>query len=154
MFSTNEGRFAEPSSENLEKVKGSSLEVSIFAMNKHHHGNKRNPITLDHTFIDAVHPVTGTDAKYCSYDRFHQGNSKSDTEMLRRMDIVRELQGQVKSQVVEELFSWLNRSMYNLHHADPQYNVFTIWLLLNFNNEPKNATKLAWLRAATESHSL
>ena len=50
-----------------------------------------------------VHPVTGTDIRLCLFDRFHEGNTSSEIESLRKTGCVLELNGMFNSKVEEQL---------------------------------------------------
>ena len=49
-------------------------------------------------------PVTGSSDHYVLYDRFHEANTNDPKEVLRRINLVPELQGSFNSQVAEQLF--------------------------------------------------
>ena len=97
--------------------------------------------SLETLSILAVNQITliQTIKHYCSYDRLHQDNTKVEVECLRRLEIVPVCFG-VNSQVVEELFSWLNKSQHFLSQMSPLHHIFLIWLLLDLNNGNINAS--------------
>ena len=37
------------------------------------------------------------------FDRFHEGNVKKETEILRRLTLIKELRASINSQVIEQL---------------------------------------------------
>ena len=50
------------------------------------------------------HPLTGSSQHFALNDVFHQGNSKEQREVLRKLELVPELTGLINSQCVEQLF--------------------------------------------------
>ena len=46
-----------------------------------------------------VHPVTSNDIRLCLFDRFHEGNTSSEIESLRKIGCVIELNGMCNSKV-------------------------------------------------------
>ena len=49
-----------------------------------------------------VHPVTGNDIRLCLSDCFHEGNTSSETESLRKIECVLELSRIFNSEVEEQ----------------------------------------------------
>ncbi|ELU13443.1 hypothetical protein CAPTEDRAFT_188767 [Capitella teleta] len=106
---------------------------------------------MDHSY-SVGHPVTNTDHKYLAFDRFHQHNSRTEADKLRRLDLVQELRGCVNTQVAEELFSIINKSRHSLTQLKPLPHVFITRLILHLINERRNRQKLLSLqRTATSS---
>ena len=50
-----------------------------------------------------VYPVTGDDIRLCLFDRFHEGNTLSEIESLRKIACALELHGMFYSEVKEQL---------------------------------------------------
>ena len=50
-------------------------------------------------FKKDAHPVTGSDAHLCLFDKFHERNSSSETEALRRIGNLPELNGLFNSEI-------------------------------------------------------
>lgn len=51
--------------------------------------------------------LTGSQEHYVLYDKFHQANTKDPQDVLRRIQVVPELQATLNSQVAEQLFASL-----------------------------------------------
>lgn len=60
------------------------------------------PDSLDPSCSNNVHPVTKQEAHYVLYDKFHQGNTKREYEILRRIQFVPELNGYMNTQSAEQ----------------------------------------------------
>ena len=54
-------------------------------------------------FKKDAHPVTGSDAHLCLFDKFHGRNSSSEIEALRRSGNIPELNGLFNSKIEEQL---------------------------------------------------
>ena len=50
-----------------------------------------------------VHPVTGNDIRLCFFEYFHEGNTSSETESLRKIECVLEFNGMFNREVEEQL---------------------------------------------------
>jgi len=135
MFYPNKGRFAEENTDTISKQKEGILNVSIPELD-----TSRlifTPSNTDHLYAEPDHPLTHTSNHYCAYDRFHEGNTTVDAEHLRRLDIVPEC-SLINSQVVEEFFSWIDKSRYFLSQMSPIHHIVIVRLLCHLNNERIN----------------
>ncbi|XP_048258247.1 uncharacterized protein LOC124129125 [Haliotis rufescens] len=127
MFSPNEGRLGEATADNIKKAKEGVFSKSIPCM--------KEWVT--------VAPVSDNDLPtsnetFCLLDRFHEGNTKSDEELLRRITFVPEMKGSINSQVEEQLHREMNRNNYFLDAMSPGNYMFVLRLLLHFHNEHTN----------------
>ena len=50
-----------------------------------------------------THPVTGSDVHLCLFDKFHERNTTSKTEVLRSIGNITELNGKFNSEIEEQL---------------------------------------------------
>ena len=141
MFSPHAGRFAEYTQEMMEHLR-STKNFSINIPELDISNLEFNASSLDHSYSQRCHPITNTANHYCAFDRFHQKNSSSEKEQLRRLDLVEQLKGDINSQVVEELFTSLDRSIYFLTQCKPVNHIFIIRLVLHLLNEKKNEERL------------
>jgi hypothetical protein len=73
------------------------------------------------------------------FDRFHENNSKSKLEDLRKLHCVEELYGQVNSQVAEQLHKSFNSNKRFLNAMSPHHFAYLMRSMLNHRNELKNA---------------
>lgn len=62
------------------------------------------------------HPLTGSSKHFALNDVFHQGNSKDQTDVLRKLAFVPELAGFINSQCAEQLFSGMRKNNYFLNN--------------------------------------
>ena len=132
MFSPHAGRFAEYTQEmmgHLRSTKNFSINIPELDISN----LEFNASSLDHSYSQRCYPITNTANHYCAFDRFHQ----SEKEQLRRLDLVEQLKGDINSQVVEELFTSLDRSIYFLTQCKPVNHIFIIRLVLHLLNEKK-----------------
>ena len=52
---------------------------------------------------------TNVREKYCLYDTFHEGNAKQESEVLRRIELVKNLRGTINTQRAEQGNHAMNR---------------------------------------------
>ena len=84
------------------------------------------------------HPGTGSSIHMAMFDRFHENNSKSEIENLRKLQCVEELYGQVNSQVAEQLHKSFNSNKRFLNAMSPHHFAYLLRSMLNHRNELKN----------------
>jgi hypothetical protein len=136
MFFPNEGRLCAATQENMDLAAEGTLEVSIDAL-ACLDGDAKAAAPQDHTYTQNVHPVTGTAAHYALFDRFHEQNSKSRPDLLRRLDFCSQLRGILNTQRVEELFSSVKKSLRSLTQLSPVNHIFLTRLLCLLLNQSK-----------------
>ncbi|XP_043952543.1 uncharacterized protein LOC122819687 isoform X2 [Gambusia affinis] len=134
-FTIHEGRLVEPTPENLRQATDKSLAVNLPWL-KH----RKEPEDK------GGHPVTGSVEHYCLSDVSHQGDS---ADVLRRIEMVPELAGRLKSQCAEQLFAGMRKNNYFLNMLTPSTHVFLQRNILHHFNLRKNRkTKREILEAA------
>ena len=139
MFWPNKGRFTDTSVNNLRKLAEGHLKVSLPELDITNIMLRQT--NDDHAYSIPVHPLTHTRNHYVAYDRFHEENTSIEFERLRHLDLVPEC-ASINSEVVEELFSLLNRSKHFLTQMKPVHHVFVVRLLCHFNNKKINQKRL------------
>ena len=130
MFHPNEGRFAENTPDNLQQLKEGRLEVSIGFFDVRQD-------SVEDCDIDSeshLHPTTKSGDVYCAVDQFHLKNIATEADKLRNIKLVKELRGQVNTQVQEQFFSCLRRDIYFLNSLSPVNFLFLLRLLIHFRN--------------------
>ena len=100
----NNGRFAEPTEHNALG------RLDIPSTNA----------LLNHEYSTSIpHPVIRTTEHHSAYDRFHEDNACIPQERLRKLDIVEQMKNSLNSEVVEQIFSKLNKSRYFMDSLAP-----------------------------------
>ena len=88
LFRPYDGRAADPEiKDNVKKANDGTLSVSFPWMPNTSSTSKQSDFKKD------AHPVTGSDAHLCLFDKFHECNSSSEIEALRRSGNIPELNG-------------------------------------------------------------
>ena len=93
-----------------------------------------------------VHPITGSDIHLCLFDRFHEGNSSSDKEYLRRINNVPQLSSVVNSQVQEQLHLRFDKNKSFLNLMKPANHIFLPRSIINYYNINQNSLLLKKLQ--------
>ena len=130
-FKPFQGRVAESNSENIENAKSGSLSVSFPFL------EDNTPAKLELSDSDS-HPVTGSNVRLALFDVFHQSNTNSDVESLRRIGCVRELKGNLNSQAAEQLHHSFNKDKHFLNQMSPVNHIFMFRSIIEQRNEAKN----------------
>ena len=92
----------------------------------------------DNLDCTSCHPVTGSDVRMSLFDVFHQGNTCSEKESLRRIACVKELKGVLNSQVCEQTHRSFNFNMNFLNRMTPVRHIFLFRTLIHLRNETEN----------------
>lgn len=101
------------------------------------------------------HPLTGSSDHYVLYDKFHEANTRDPQEVLRRINLVPELQGSLNSQVAEQLFSTMQKNNYYLNNMAPSTHIFFMRNLIHHRNNNTNARLMEQqLKRGLEFHNL
>lgn len=101
------------------------------------------------------HPFTGSSSHYVLYDKFHEANTKDPQEVLRRINLVPELQSSLNSQVAEQLFSSMRKNNYFLNNMAPSTHIFLMRSIVNQRNINTNTKLLEQqLHSGHKSHRL
>ena len=96
------------------------------------------PNDKDNDSSHLSHPVTGSSIRMALFDRFHENNSNSSVEDLRKLQCVKELYGQLNSQVAEQLHKSFNSNKRFLNAMSPHHFAYLLRSMLNYRNELKN----------------
>ncbi|XP_049339689.1 uncharacterized protein LOC125804624 [Astyanax mexicanus] len=126
-FQPNEGRLAECTPDNITAAQKGKLEVSLSWLLE----KKVNP-------DPESHPTTGSSCHFALYDKFHESNTKDQRDVLRRINLVPELQGWLNSQVVEQLFGVMKKNNYFLNNMAPSTHVFMMRNIIHHRNVGTN----------------
>ena len=130
-FTPFEGRVAESTVENIERAKSGNLSVSFPFL------EDNTPARQEIMDIDC-HPITGSNVRLVLFDVFHQGNTKSTVESLRRIGCVKELKGMLNSQAAEQLHHSFNKDKHFLNQMTPLNHIFMFRSMIELRNETKN----------------
>ena len=84
------------------------------------------------------HPVTGSGNRFCLFDRFHEGNTSLETEVLRRVTNIDELNGIVNTQVEEQLHLKFRKFKHFLNMMQPVSHIFLFRSILSHYNDHQN----------------
>ena len=135
LFFPYEGRVASSDdSESIRLSKENLLEVNFPWMS-----TTNEPLTK---IEGNVHPITGSDIHLCLCDRFHEGNSSSDIEYLRRINNIPQLNSVVNSQVQEQLHLRFDKNKSFLNMMKPANHIFLFRSIINYYNIKKNSLLL------------
>ena len=128
MFFPYEGRVASSDdSESIRLSKENLLEVNFPWMS-----TTNEPLTK---IEGNVHPITGSDIHLCLCDRFHEGNSSSHIEYLRRINNIPQLNSVVNSQVQEQLHLRFDKNKSFLNMMKPANHIFLFRSIINYSSE-------------------
>lgn len=85
-FSPHQGRVAADTPDNIEQALNETFQVSFPWLDKNepcYELNENSP----------HHPVTGSSVTFALFDKFHESNTNSEREVLRRIGCVKESEG-------------------------------------------------------------
>ncbi|XP_055006082.1 uncharacterized protein LOC110159374 [Boleophthalmus pectinirostris] len=140
-FQPHEGRLADPTEENIKAAMKGSLTVSLPWLQEKLHKTQ-----------DKAHPLTGSSAHYCLYDRFHEDNASDPKDRLRRIGMVPELKGWLNSQVVEQFFAKMRKNNYFMNNMNPSTHIFLMRHIIHRHNTATNNRLLE--KQLTAGHQL
>ncbi|XP_076869611.1 uncharacterized protein LOC143519745 [Brachyhypopomus gauderio] len=126
-FRPYEGRLTEPTFKNISAAQKGKLKVCLPWLDE----KAKNPHSIGH-------PVTGASCHFVLYDKLHERNSKDQRDVLRRIDLVPELQGSVNSQVAEQLFGSMRKNNYFMNNMAPSTHVFLMQNIMHHRNTALN----------------
>lgn len=112
-FKPNEGRLAPATQENITAAQQNNLSISLPWLTE----------KLQTPDKDG-HPLTGSSDHYVLYDKFHEANTTDPKEVLRRINLVPEIQSSLNSQVAKQLFSSMKKNNYFLNNMAPSTHIF------------------------------
>ena len=93
-------------------------------------------------FKKDAHSVTGSDVHLCLFDKFHERNSSSEIEALRRIGNIPELNGPFNSEIEEQLYLQFHSDKKFLNMMAPITHIYLFRSKLNHHNEEINKTFL------------
>ncbi|KAM3605857.1 uncharacterized protein V6R79_006120 [Siganus canaliculatus] len=126
-FQPHEGRLASPTKENIDAAVHQKLKVHLpWLVERMQHPEANG------------HPMTGSSQHYVLYNKFHQSNTKDPRDILRRMNVVPELQGSLTSQVAVQLFAALRKNNYFLNNMAPSSRIFLMRNIIEHRNKHTN----------------
>ncbi len=102
---------------------------------------------------EEVHPVTGVPDRYSLCDRFHERNSSSAEDLLRRVTLVPELNAIINTEVEEQLHNSINRSNYAFNMMLPGNHLFMMRLKIHTSNVRINDVYRIKLQEAVGFHT-
>ncbi|KAK9977101.1 hypothetical protein ABG768_018922 [Culter alburnus] len=113
-----------------------------------------NETTNSSDRFSLLHPVTGTNARFSLYDRFHQKNQRRQEEILRSLKLAPHLAALVNSSVAEQLNRELSSSKYSLCQMKDEHYMFSLRLSFHLHNKRINDkyTQTLKMRAKQSVH--
>ena len=138
LFEPYSGRVADPDdSETVTNVKENNLELPF-------------PwILQEHTNNQSHHPITNSDVHLCLFDRFHEKNTSSEIESLRKIGCVLEIKGMFNSEVEEQLHLQFDSNKIFLNMMAPVTHIYLFRSILDHDNFNKNKTVTNLLQQKT-----
>ncbi|CAL9704196.1 unnamed protein product [Knipowitschia caucasica] len=130
IFDPFQGRLLDPTPENVKQASEGKVQVNMPWLKL-----PKMPADKD------GHPLTGSSQHFALNDVFHQGNSKDQREVLRKLELVPELTGLINSQCVEQLFSGMRKNNYFLNLTTPSTHIFHQRNILHHYNIAINQKK-------------
>ncbi|XP_030231361.1 uncharacterized protein LOC115557583 isoform X3 [Gadus morhua] len=127
IFAPFQGRLLDPTPENVKQASEGKVHVNLPWLKF-----KKKPADKD------GHPLTGSSQHFALNDVFHQGNSKDQWEVLRKLELVPELAGLINSQCAEQLFSGMRKKNYFLNQTTPSTHIFLQRNILHHYNMARN----------------
>ena len=132
LFESCSGRLADPDEqENVKNAKENNLELSLPWI-------LRNRKLSDNNGYQSHLPITNSDVHLCLFDRFHENNTSSETESLRKIGCVLEFKGMFHSQVEEQLHLQLDSNKNFLNMMTPPSHIHLFRSMLDHHNIDKN----------------
>ncbi|XP_053289770.1 uncharacterized protein LOC128450385, partial [Pleuronectes platessa] len=129
IFAPFQGGLLDPTPENVKQASEGKVHVSLPWLKF-----QKKPADKD------GHPLTGSSQYFALNDVFHQGNSKDQCEVLRKLELVPELAGLINSQCAEQLFSGMRKNNYFLNQTTPSTHIFLQRNILHHYNMARNQT--------------
>ncbi|XP_056453234.1 uncharacterized protein LOC130387964 [Gadus chalcogrammus] len=127
IFAPFQGRLLDPTPENVKQASEGKVHVNLPWLKF-----QKKPADKD------GHPLTGSSQHFALNDVFHQGNSKDQCEVLRKLELVPELAGLINSQCAEQLFSGMRKNNYFLNQTTPSTHIFLQRNILHHYNMARN----------------
>lgn len=123
------GMLLDPNLDNIKQASEGKLHVNMPWL-------KHSKVQAD----EDGHSLTGSSEHFALSDVFHQGNSKDERDVLRKIELVPELAGCTNSQCVEQLFSGMKKNNYRyfLNMTTPSTHIFLQRNILHHYNVERN----------------
>lgn len=136
MFSPFDGRVLPATEENVELAKADKVSLDMPWISRA--ARETRPSFDNRTSAREAHPMTGSNHYFCLFDTFHEDNSSSDKDLLRRTRCVKQLEGWFCTEVMEQLNNVMNKNNYFTTQMSPTNAVFVQRLAMELANEEKN----------------
>ncbi|KAL1277206.1 hypothetical protein QQF64_023879 [Cirrhinus molitorella] len=140
-FQPHDGRLCSDTAEHIQAAVEKQLEVrfpwvtSVGFSSRTVSGNEATNIS---DRFSSLHPVTGTNARFSLYDRFHQKNQRRQEELLRSLKLAPHLAALVNSSTAEQLNRELSSSKYSLCQMKDEHYMFSLRLYFHLHNKRIN----------------
>ena len=151
LFRPYSDRVADPDdSENVTIAKENNLELSFpWILQEHTINQYSNHKLSDNNEYQSLHPITNSDVHLCLFDRFHENNTSSEIETLRKIGYVLELKGMFNSQVEEQLHLQFDSNKKFLNMMTPVIHIYLFRSILDHHNFNKSKTVTNLLQQKT-----
>ena len=133
IFNPFNGRVADPEDQDIVQMANyNNIHVSFPWIAKQEQ-QKNKTCTESNT-----HPVTGSDVHLCLFDKFHERNTTSKTEVLRSIGNITELNGKFNSEIEEQLHLKFDNDKKKLNMMQPTTHVYLFRSIINHHNNLLN----------------
>ena len=129
-FSPHEGRVAAITDANITAAKNGTLKVSMPWLSFNADKEQGN------------HSATGSNAYLPLFDRLYETNSSNDAELLRHLNCIKELEGKVNKEVVEQLHASFNKNQHFMNQMTLLNHRFLFKSIIDLKNVDKNKSIL------------
>ena len=144
IFYPYEGRVADVDDpDNVARAREDELQVSFPWM------EGCTVVPENEAFEGEPHPITGSKTRLCLFDRFHEKNTVSEVEILRRITFIPQLHGILNTQVEEQLHLRYDSDKRFLNRMLPVHHIFLFRSILNYHNINKNSKVIKRLQKQT-----
>lgn len=140
-FQPYDGRLCENTAAHIQAAVEKRLEVRFPWVTSVGFSSRKvseNEATYSSDTLSSLHPVTGTNARFSLYDRFHQKNQKRQEEVLRSLKLAPHLAALVNSSMAEQLNRELSSSRYSLCQMRDEHYMFSLRLYFHLHNKRVN----------------
>ncbi|KAK3737605.1 hypothetical protein QZH41_001576 [Actinostola sp. cb2023] len=136
MFSPYDGRVLPATVENIYLAKLDKVSLDMPWVSSAFRGESWSPQSIEGG--RECHPTSGSNSYYCLFDTFHEDNSSSDKDLLRRTRCVKQLEGWFCTEVMEHLNNIMNKNNYFTTQMSATNAIFVQRLAMELSNEEKN----------------
>lgn len=125
MFQPHQGRVAEATASNVQAAREHSLSIPMPWLHRSCFMTQEQvQVADDHNYVTTTHPITGVSARYCLFDKLHEGNTTKEIEVLRKTKYVPELNGMINTESEEQLHNALGRDRYFMNNMSAVRHIF------------------------------